>query len=126
MNIVFHKTGKEIKAAVTNRRTQLEQRLQQRNEALDMFLKDTPKVRSYLVRSTQPDYSHRGSGGYVLFGKDDISSEERQEMDQLCQRIFEIEQELHRLAYVVAHLEDNVVFELNFNDLIGYGFDAEK
>lgn len=126
MNIVFRKTGKEIKAAVTNRRTQLEQRLKQRNEALDLFLQDTPKVRSYLVRGTQPDYSHRGSGGYVLAGKDDISSEERQEMDQLCQRIFEIEQELHRLAYVATHLEDNMVFELNFNDLIGYGFDAEK
>ena len=62
----------------------------------------------------------------MLYGKDDISSEERQEMDQLCQRIFEIEQELHRLAYVVTHLEDDVVFELSFNDLVGYGFDAEK
>jgi hypothetical protein len=126
MNLVFRKTGKEIKAAITNRRSQLEQRLKQRNESLDMFLKNTLKVRSYLVRSTQPDYSHRGPGGYVLFGKSDISSEERQEIDQLCQRIFEIEQELHRLAYVVTHLEDNVVFELDFNDLIGYGFDAEK
>lgn len=125
MNIVFRKTGKEIKAAITNRRTQLEQRLKQRNESLDRFLKDTQKVRSYLVRSTRPDYGH-GSGGYVLYGKDDISSEERQEIDQLCQRIFEIEQELHRLAYVVTHLEDDVIFELNFNDLIGYGFDAEK
>lgn len=126
MNLVFRKTGKEIKAAITNRHTQLEQRLKQRNESLDMFLKNTSKVRSYLVRSTQPDYGHRGSGGYILFGKGDISSEERQEIDQLCQRIFEIEQELHRLAYVVTHLEDNVVFELDFNDLIGYGFDAEK
>jgi hypothetical protein len=125
MNIVFRKTGKEIKAAITNRRMQLEQRLKQRNESLDRFLKDTQKVRSYLVRSTRPDYGH-GSGGYVLYGKDDISSEERQEIDQLCQRIFEIEQELHRLAYVVTHLEDDVIFELNFNDLIGYGFDAEK
>lgn len=125
MNIVFRKTGKEIKAAITNRRTQLEQRLKQRNESLDRFLKDTQKVRSYLVRSTRPDYGH-GSGGYVLYGKDDISSEERQEIDQLCQRIFEIEQELHRLAYVATHLEDDVMFDLNFNDLIGYGFDAEK
>ena len=125
MNIVFRKTGKEIKAAITNRRSQLEQRLKQRNDSLDSFLKDTSRVRSYLVRSTRPDYGH-GSGGYVLYSKDDISSEERQEMDQLCQRIFEIEQELHRLAYVATHLEDNVVFELNFNDLIGYGFDAEK
>lgn len=125
MNIVFRKTGKEIKAAITNRRTQLEQRLKQRNESLDRFLKDTQKVRSYLVRSTRPDYGH-GSGGYVLYGKDDVSSEERQEIDQLCQRIFEIEQELHRLAYVVTHLEDDVIFTLDFSDLIGYGFDAEK
>jgi hypothetical protein len=62
----------------------------------------------------------------VLYGKDDISSEERQEIDQLCQRIFEIEQELHRLVYVITRLEDDVVFDLNFNDLIGYGFEAEK
>lgn len=123
MNIVFRKTGKEIKTAIANRRAQLEQRLKQRNESLNSFLKDAAKVRSYLVRSTRPDYGH-GSGGYVLYGKDDISSEERQEMDQLCQRIFEIEQELHRLAYVITHLEDEVVFELNFNDLIGYGFEA--
>jgi len=125
MNIVFRKTGKEIKAAVTNRRIQLEQRLKKRNEALDEFLKDSRKVRSYLIRSTHPDYGH-GRVGYVLYGKDDISSEERQETDQLCQRIFEIEQELHRLAYVVTHLEDDAVFELPFEDLIGYGFDADR
>jgi len=125
MNIVFRKSGKEIKAAITNRRTQLEQRLEQRNEALKLFLKDTQKVRSYLVRSTRPDYGH-GSNGYVLYGRDDISSEDRQEVDQLCQRIFEIEQELHRLALVTTHLENDVVFELNFNELIGYGFEAEK
>jgi len=125
MNIVFRKTGKEIKAAITNRRTQLEQRLEQRNEALKLFLKDSQKIRSYLVRSTRPDYGH-GSNGYVLYGRDDISSEDRQEVDQLCQRIFEIEQELHRLALVTTHLENDVVFELNFNELTGYGFEAEK
>jgi hypothetical protein len=125
MNIVFRKSGKEIKAAITNRRAQLEQRLKQRNDVLDKFLRDKQKVRSYLLRSTRPDYGH-GATGYVLSGKNDISSEERQEVDQLCQRIFEIEQELHRLAYVVAHLEDDVVFDLTFNDLIGYGFDAKK
>jgi len=125
MNINFRKTGKEIKGAITNRRSQLEQRLKQRNESLDTFLKNTSKVRSYLVRSTQMDYGH-GSRGYVLYGKDDISSEERQEIDQLCQRIFEIEQELHRLAYVVTHLEDDTIFQLSFDDLVGYGFDAEN
>ena len=125
MNIMFRKTGKEIKAAITNRRSQLEQRLKQRNDALDKILRDKQKIRSYLVRSTRPDYGH-GATGYVLYGKNDISSEERQEIDQLCQRIFEIEQELHRLAYVLVHLEDDVVFDLNFNDLVGYGFDAKK
>ena len=126
MDIVFRKTGKEIKAAIANRRLQLTQRLKQRNKALDRFLKDAPKVRSYLVRSTQADYSHRSTNGYTLYGKDDISSEERQEIDRLCKRIFEIEQELYALAYVVTHLEDDVVFDLSFNDLIGYGFEAEK
>jgi hypothetical protein len=123
MNIVFKKTGKEIKSAISNRRSELEQRLQKRNEALNAFIKDSSKVRSYLVRSTRPDYSH-GRAGYVLYGQDDISSEERQEIDQLCQRIFEIEQELHRLAYVVAHLDDELVFDLSFEDLVGYGFKA--
>lgn len=123
MNIVFKKTGNEIKSAIKNRRKQLEERLQSRNEALNEFLKDEKKVRSYLIRSTALDYGHR-TGGYVLYGKDDISSEERQEMDQLCQRIFEIEQELHRLAYVSVHLDDDTVFNLNFDDLLGYGFEA--
>ena len=33
-----------------------------------------------------------------------------------------------RAALILSklELEDNVVFELNFNDLLGYGFDAEK
>lgn len=120
-SVVFRKTGKEIKAAVTNRRAQLEQRLAQRNQALDLFMTDSVKVRSYLIRSTQPTFRH-GEPGYVLFGKDDISSEERQEIDQLCQRVFEIEQELHRLAYLTAHLADDQEFDLGFDDLIAYGF----
>jgi hypothetical protein len=123
-NLVFPKTGKEIKAALANRRTQLAQRLERRNHALHEFLKDVHKVRSYLVRASQPNWGQHGERGYVLYGKDDISSEERQEIDQLCQRIFEIEQELHRLSYIVAHLDDKQVFELSFDDLIGYGFET--
>lgn len=126
MNITFRKTGREIKAAITNRRIQLEQRLKSRNEAVEKFINNTQKVRSYIVRRTQPDYGHGGRGGYVLYGRDDISSEERQEIDQLCQRIHEIEQELHRLSYVSTHLDDDTTFDLNFDDLIGYGFEAEK
>jgi hypothetical protein len=123
MNITFRKTGREIKAAVQNRRAQLQQRLDHRNRALDAFMQDRRKVRSYLVRSTQHIYSH-GHGGYVLYSADDISSEEQQEIAQLCQRIFEIEQELHRLALLVAHMDDKQAFDLEINDLIGYGFDA--
>jgi hypothetical protein len=123
MNIVFRKTGKEIKAAVQNRREQLLQRLEKRNKVLDEFLKDTKKVRSFLIRSSQPNWPH-GGRGYVLYSKDDISSEEKDEIAQLCLRIFEIEQELHRLALVTVHLDDNQVFELGFDDLIGYGFEA--
>ena len=125
-NIVFRKTGKEIKEAVKNRRKQLEQRLESRNKTLNRFMKDQQKVRSYFIRSTYPDFvsATHARGGYVLYGKNDISSEERREVDQLCHRIFEIEQELHRLAYVDTHLEDDTVFDLSFDELIGYGFEA--
>jgi prefoldin subunit 5 len=105
------------------RREQLQQRLNGRNQALDKFMKDARKVRSYLVRSSQPNWGHATQRGYVLYGKDDISSEEQQEIAQLCQRIFEIEQELHRLALMATHLDDNQVFELSFDELVGYGFD---
>ncbi len=123
LQIMFEKTGKEIKAAVQKRRQQLQERLDKRNQTLDEFMKDAHKVRSYMIRSSQRVYAHGGQG-YVLYSKDDISSEEQQEVAQLCQRIFEIEQELHRLALLVVHLKDDQVFELRFDDLIGYGFDA--
>ncbi|MBL8092419.1 MAG: hypothetical protein JNJ43_18950 [Anaerolineales bacterium] len=123
-NIVFKKTGREIKSAISNRRTQLEQRLEKRNQSLNEFLKESKKVRSYLIRSAIPDFGHRGNIGYRLIGTDDISSEERQEIDQLCQRIFEIEQELLGLSFVVTHIQDDQVFELTIEDLVGYGFEA--
>ena len=128
INIVFPKTGKEIKAAIVNRRQQLEARLTARNQALDAFMQDQKKVRSYLIRHSDALLSrfggHGGGRGYALYSKDDISSEEIQEIGQLCQRISEIEQELHRLSLIAHHLDDKQVFELSFEDLIGYGFEA--
>ena len=128
MDIVFKKSGSEIKAAIKNRREQLEQRLKHRNKVLDDFLKDQEKVRSYFIRSTHPYYTSDPHirGGYVLYDKKDISSEERQEIDQLCARIFEIEQEVYRLAYVDTHLADEELFELTIDELVGYGFEVEK
>ncbi len=125
MDIEFKKSGKEIKTAIANRKTQLESRLTQRNKTLAEFMENGPKVRSYLVRGTQGDYGHGGRGGYALYGPGDISSEERQEMDQMCSRIYEIKQELLRLAYIVTHLDEETVFDLSFNELLGYGFEAE-
>lgn len=125
IQITFRKTGQEIKQAVQRRQEQLQLRLDRRNQTLNEFLKDSNKVRSYMVRSSRPEYGgHGGRGGYVLFSKDDISSEEKQEIHQICLRIFEMEQELHRLALLVAHLHDEQVLELTLEDLISYGFNA--
>ena len=123
MHLVFHKTGREIKSALQQRREQLQQRLAKRNHVLDAFLADTKKVRSYLVRSSQPSYGH-GTRAATLYGQDDISSEEKEEIAQLCQRIFELEQELYRLAAIASHLPDEQVVELSLDDLIGYGFEV--
>jgi len=121
-NIVFRKTGAEIKAAVEKRREQVQQRLDRRNVALDRFMEDPRRVRSYLISSSQTQWSH-GEREYALVSADDVSSEEREEIDQLCKRIYEMEQELRRLALITAHLQDDQVFELSFNELVGYGFD---
>ncbi|MBD2185455.1 hypothetical protein H6S82_04720 [Planktothrix sp. FACHB-1355] len=124
MNIVFSKTGREIKAAIQKRCEQLQQRLEKRNQVLDEFLNDKQKVRSYLLRPSENYYSHGGSSNYLLYSQNDISSEQKQQIDQLCKRIFDIEQELQRLKLMTTHLADDQVFELGFNDLIAYGFEA--
>jgi hypothetical protein len=125
LTIEFIKTGKEIKDAVQKRRHQLQERLDKRNLSLDEFLKESRKVRSYMVRQSQaanPGMHYRA--GKILYSKDEISSEEMQEVYQLCQRILELEQELHRLQLLVVHLKDDQVFELSFDDLVSYGFDS--
>jgi hypothetical protein len=124
LELRFRKTGKEIKAALRNRVAQLEQRLANRNAALDDFLQDRKKVRSYLIRSSQQTWMGHRQGEKGLFSQEDISSEEKEEIAQLCRRIYEIEQELHRLNLIAAHLQDEQIFELPFDDLVGYGFES--
>jgi prefoldin subunit 5 len=125
MHIVFHKTGKEVKKAIQQRCQQLQARLDKRNQALDEFLKNPQKVRSYIIRSQgRYHYHHSEVAGQVLFSQDEVFSEEREEIDQLCKRIFEIEQELYRLQLIVTHLEDDRKLELSFDDLVDYGFDT--
>ncbi|MCP4990210.1 MAG: hypothetical protein GY928_30480 [Colwellia sp.] len=124
--IIFKKTGKQIKEAISNRCNQLGIRLEARNQALDQFMKDKKKLRSYLVRSSSSSdsYSRGSSKEDVLYAKDDISSEEKDEIKQLCQRIFEIEQEIRRLTLIAAHIDEVEEFELELQELIGYGFEA--
>lgn len=125
IEVTFRKSGKEIKEAITNRIKQLESRLETRNKSLSEFMKDKNKLRSYLVRSSLPYWeSHSRDGKKTLFGKEEISSEEKEEITQLCKRIFEIEQELHRLSLISIHLVDDQVFDLRFEDLVEYGFEA--
>ena len=123
LEIKFRKNGKEIKAAIGNRMAQLQERLEKRNASLAEFMSDPKKVRSFLLRSTVPNYGH-GRQASALFSRDDISSEEKEEVGQLCRRIFEIEQELHRLGLIRFHLRDDQEFELPLEDLVGYGFDT--
>lgn len=126
MNITFKKSGKAIKEAVHKRCQQLRLRLEKRNAALDDFLKNPRKVRSYLTRSTDPAWIHYREKGYTLFSTEDISSEEMEEVAQLCQRIYQIEKELHQLELVLSHLDDGQVFDLSFEDLVAYGFEATR
>ena len=86
-------------------------------------MQDTKKLRSYLVRSAELKWTH-WQDSTVLYGKEDISSEEKEEITQLCRRIFEIEQEIHRLRLASVHLNDEAVFDLSFDELVSYGFDT--
>jgi hypothetical protein len=121
MLLVFKKTGKEVKTAISKRLEQLQIRLDSRNAALDEFMQDSKKVRSYLVRGGQ-SYAggHRPT---TLFSSDEISSEERQEIAQLCARIFAIEQEIIRLKMISRHMDDDTVFDMSVEELAQYGFD---
>jgi len=121
LGIVFRKTGTEIKTAARKRVEQLQQRLEWRNRTLDEFLQDPGLVRSYLIRSSKPRYGHSGPS---LWSEQDISSERLEEVRQLCERIFDLEQELRRLQLIVVHLDDASTFEIGYDDLSSYGFEV--
>ena len=126
IELSFRKTGKEIKQAVSKRIEQLQQRLDKRNRDLDRFMEDPKKVRSYIIRSSMwPQWEAHMRRAPSLYSKEDVSSEERQEINQLCRRVFEIEQEIHHLNLVRKHLDDKREFDLQFDDLVAYGFDEE-
>lgn len=70
VNITFHKTGKEIKAAIQNRREHLEQRLATKNAALTEFMKHPERVRTYMVRQASGSiHGVHGRSGYALYNQ---------------------------------------------------------
>jgi hypothetical protein len=120
----FKKAGREIKAAVGKRVEQLQQRLARRDRALDEFLKDRGMVRSLLVRALGGRVRYRNPADAApLHPESDISGEQMEEVRKVCERIFELEEELRRLRLLVAHLADDEVFELSFAQLAAYGFE---
>jgi hypothetical protein len=121
MGLTFHKTGREIKSAAAKRLEQIRQRLERRNQALDEFMRDPERVRSYLVRSSRQVWSH---GGPTLYSQGDVSSEQMEEIRQLCERIFALETEEKRLRLMIAHLDDAQTFPLTYEQLATYGFDV--
>lgn len=119
----FKKRGSEIKAAVGKRVAQLQQRLARRNLALDEFLKDRGLVRSLLVRALGGRVRYRDPAAAPLHAESDISGEQMEEIRKVCERVFELEEELRRLRLLVAHLADDEMFELSFAQLAAYGFE---
>ncbi len=120
----FKKMGREIKAAVSTRIEQLQQRLARRGRALDEFLADPALVRSYLIRAIGGRVTYRNpEDAAPLHPGSDISSEQMEEIRKVCERIFELEREIQKLRLVVTHLADDEVFELDFAQLAGYGFE---
>jgi len=100
MSIRFRKLGKQIKEAIVKRQRQIQATLVKQNQLLGDFMRDTHKLRAYLVHA-----------------------ENKGEVDQLCDSIGELERESRRLTVVMAHLVDDEFYVLEYDDLVGYGFD---
>jgi hypothetical protein len=126
LELTFPKNGAEIKAAIGGRLGQLQSRLGARNLELERLMGDRKRLRSYLIRSTEQEWGrkHMQGAASALYSPDDISSEERDEIKQLCSRINEIEQEIRRLTLVRTHLRDEQSFDLPYQDLVAYGFES--
>lgn len=118
LNLKFEKTGREIKEAAIALSKSLGERLEMRNAALDEFIQDRNALRSYLIRSSKASWGH---GGFV-WPKDAIASERLEEIRQMCERIYDLEQDRQRLHMLIAHLKDEQVFQLTYDDLVSYGF----
>jgi DNA repair exonuclease SbcCD ATPase subunit len=126
LELTFPKSGAEIREAIGRRLEQLQARLTRRSRQLDELMDDRQRLRSYLIRSIEQPWVHnvRPGTSVHLASPTDISSEERDEIRQLCRRLNEIEQEIKRLTLIRAHLKGDQIFQPPYDDLVLYGFDA--
>src|SRR5262249_20336469 len=92
-DLVFLKTGAEVKEMLVRRIAEMEERLARRNVALNELLADKVRLRAYLVRH-QP-MAHLVHQQSRL--REDLPSEDHQEIAELCRRVGNIEGELGRL-----------------------------
>ena len=67
-----------------------------------------------------------GSGDPELWTKDDISSEQAEEIKKTCERIYELQQELRRLQLLTKHISDDQEFQLGLDELISHGFQVDE
>ena len=60
-----------------------------------------------------------------LWTKDDVSSEQLEEIRKTCERVYALQQELRSLQLLTKHIADDKTFDLSINDLIQYGFQLD-
>jgi hypothetical protein len=118
--LVFRKTGAEIRQALRKRIVDLEARLARRNVALDELLGDKARVRAYLVRQVNVNPLAQ----FAI--REDMPSEDHEEIAELCRRVSNIETELGRLRLIQAHLQDTQEVELTVEQLVAFGFSEQR
>lgn len=124
--IKFKKSGSEIKKAVGVKIKILVKRLKTRDSQLEKLLKNKDKIKSYMIRSSGGDPRFEYGGGEFsgsIVPKGHISSEEIEEISQMCRRIYQLQQEIHRLSLFSKHLDPKAEIELSLSDLVDYGFE---
>lgn len=114
--VKFSKTGREAKAAIAARLTDLGNRLARRNADLESFMNDKTRLRSFLVRDTTNDYPHN------LQAVQELPSEDHQQITELCKRINRIEKEMMKLSTIRDNVKDDQKLELDYDELLELGF----
>ena len=117
--VKFKKTGRQVKAAIKQRVTELRKRLIKRDRELAAVMNDKRLLRSFLVREANNDYPHSSQM------KAEMPTEEHQRITELCRRIQVIEREIAELSVVHDNLNDDQELELSFGDVTRLGFSPE-